>query len=120
MSKEAVASLSEGEDGNSALSDSKHTAMSSLDAAPNGSMEGSVTSSSLASNRGQDVEDSLLPSSVTPQSNSLDVSEQVEASMEVVGPFLCRLLTEYKPLLSKVLVGADGRVLISDGKGFST
>lgn len=47
---------------------------------------------------------------------SRDVSEQIEASMELVGPFLCELLMEHKSLLTRVLVGADGRQLISDGE----
>ncbi len=46
-----------------------------------------------------------------------DISEQVEASMKFVGPFLCELLIDYsKGVLSKILVGADGRSLISEGK----
>ncbi len=48
---------------------------------------------------------------------SQDTPEQIEASMEVVGPFLCELLLEHRALLSKVLVAANGRLLISDGKG---
>lgn len=63
----------------------------------------------------RDVEDSIFPSLLSVQSDSQDVSEQIEASMEFVGPFLCDVLIEHKSLLSKVLVGTDGRVLISDG-----
>lgn len=65
----------------------------------------------------QDVEESILPSLLSKQaSSSRDVSEQIEASMRVVGPFLCELLLEHKTILSRVFVGADGRLLISDGK----
>ena len=49
-------------------------------------------------------------------SSSLDISEQVESSMKLVCPFLCELLVDHKAVLSRVLVGADGRLLVSDGK----
>ena len=65
--------------------------------------------------QGEGVEDSFVPSCSSTQSDSLDISEQVEASMELVGPFLCELLLEHKLILSKMLVGANGRVLITDG-----
>lgn len=63
-----------------------------------------------------DVEASIVPSAISMQTDSQDTSEQIEASMELVGPFLCVLLLEHKAVLSKVLVGTDGRLLISDGK----
>ena len=63
-----------------------------------------------------DVEASIFPSAVSVQADPADTSEQIAASMEVVGPFLCELLLEHKAMLSKVLVGTDGRLLISDGK----
>ena len=65
------------------------------------------------------VEDSIIPRLLSVQSDSQDVSEQIAASMELVGPFLCDMLMEHKSLLSKVLVGTDGRVLISDGNVMS-
>lgn len=64
-------------------------------------------------------EQSLAPSSFTLQAHALDISEQVEASMELTGPFICQLLIEHKSLLSKVLVGADGKSLLTDGEELS-
>ena len=61
------------------------------------------------------VEQSLVPSSFTLRTHALDISEQVEAAMEMTGPFICQLLIEHKSLLSKVLVGADGKSLLTDG-----
>ena len=63
----------------------------------------------------QGVEQSLVPSSFTLQMHALDISEQVEAAMEMTGPFICQLLIEHKSLLSKILVGADGKSLLTDG-----
>jgi hypothetical protein len=60
-------------------------------------------------------EQSLVPSSFTLRTHALDISEQVEAAMEMTGPFICQLLIEHKSLLSKVLVGADGKSLLTDG-----
>ena len=60
-------------------------------------------------------EQSLTPSSFTLRTHALDISEQVEAAMEMTGPFICQLLIEHKSLLSKVLVGADGKSLLTDG-----
>ena len=61
------------------------------------------------------VEQSLVPSSFTLRTHALDISEQVEAAMEMTGPFICQLLIEHKSLLSKALVGADGKSLLTDG-----
>ena len=61
------------------------------------------------------VEQSLVPTSFPLFSHALDISEQIEAAMQIAGPFLCELLVEHRALLSKVLVGADGRLLLSDG-----
>ena len=63
----------------------------------------------------QGLEQSLVPSSFTLRTHALDISEQVEAAMEMTGPFICQLLIEHKSLLSKVLVGADGKSLLTDG-----
>ena len=62
-----------------------------------------------------DVEQSLMPSTLV-VSRAVDVSDQVEASLKLVGHFLCHLLVEHKSVLAKVLVTADGRKLLSDGK----
>lgn len=64
----------------------------------------------------QEVEEPLIPSSLSLHAHALDISEQIEAAVSVVGPFLCQLLVEHRSSLSKVLVGADGRVLISEGE----
>ena len=64
----------------------------------------------------QGLEQSLVPtSSFALRAHALDISEQVEAAMELTGPFICQLLMEHKSLLSKVLVGADGKSLLTDG-----
>ncbi len=52
--------------------------------------------------------------------SSVDVSEQVSASMKLVGPFLCELLVGYKAALTKVLVTSDGRQLLSDSESVCT
>ena len=65
--------------------------------------------------QGGPPEQSLAPSSFTLRTHALDISEQVEAAMEMTGPFICQLLIEHKSLLSKVLVGADGKSLLTDG-----
>ena len=59
---------------------------------------------------------SLIPSSFTLHAHALDISEQVEAAMELTGPFICQLLVEHKSLLSKIFVGADGKSLLTDGE----
>lgn len=64
----------------------------------------------------QDVDESPVPSSLSLHAHALDISEQIEAAVSVIGPFLCHLLVEHRSSLSKVLVGADGRVLLSDGE----
>ncbi len=48
-------------------------------------------------------------------SRALDISEQIEASMTAIGPCLCGLLVEHRGHLSKLLVCADGRALLTDG-----
>lgn len=58
----------------------------------------------------------LIPSSLSLHAHALDISDQIEAAVSLVGPFLCRLLVEHKSSLSKVLVGTDGRLLLSDGE----
>lgn len=62
------------------------------------------------------AEQSLVPTTFTLHAHALDISEQVEAAMELTGPFICQLLLEHKSLLSKVLVGADGKSLLTDGE----
>lgn len=64
----------------------------------------------------QEPEESLVPTTFTLQAHALDISEQVEAAMQLTGPFICQLLLEHKSLLSKVLVGADGKSLLTDGE----
>ena len=62
------------------------------------------------------VEQSILPSSFLPYAhNTFDVSEQVAAALKFVVPFLCQLLLDHKLMLLKVLVGTDGRPLLTDG-----
>lgn len=51
---------------------------------------------------------------VLPPHNT-DVTEQIQTSLGLVGSFLCKLLTEHRSLLVKLLVGADGRQLLSEG-----
>ena len=63
------------------------------------------------------VEQSILPSSLLPSTHStLDISEQISAAMRHVVPFLCQLLLDHKAILVKVLVGTDGRPLLTDGE----
>ena len=63
------------------------------------------------------VEQSILPSSLLPSTHStLDISEQISAAMQRVVPFLCQLLLDHKAILVKVLVGTDGRPLLTDGE----
>ena len=52
--------------------------------------------------------------SLLPPPNT-DISEQINTSLRLVGSFLCKLLTEHRSMLVKVLVGADGRQLLSEG-----
>ena len=59
--------------------------------------------------------ESSMPASVTFYRQSMDTSEQIEVALKLVGPFLCHLLVTYKSILSKVLVGSDGRPLLTDG-----
>lgn len=83
-----------------------------------------ITGSGSCSQSGDSGGDHVIPDNRAEQSHSvrkqstssLDISEQVESSMKLVGPFLCELLVEHKVILSRVLVGADGRLLVSDGK----
>ena len=92
---------------------------------PESSLEASEVEPSIVSQQGQalsflqgpEPEQSLVPTSFTLQAHALDISEQVEAAMKLTGPFICQLLIEHKSLLSKVLVGADGKSLLTDGKG---
>lgn len=62
------------------------------------------------------MEQSLIPTSITLRAHALDISEQIEAAMKLTGPLLCELLTEHKAMFSKVLVGANGKSLLTDGK----
>ena len=62
------------------------------------------------------MEQSVLPSAFTPYVLITDVSDQVEVTLKLVGPFLCRLLLEHKTILSKVFLAADGRQLLTDGE----
>lgn len=64
----------------------------------------------------QGPDQSLVPSSFTLYAHALDISEQLEAAMELTVPFICQLLIEHKSLISKVLVGADGKSLLTDGE----
>ncbi len=47
---------------------------------------------------------------------ALDISEQIEASMVAIGPCLCKLLLEHRGALSKLLLGTNGRALLTDGE----
>ena len=62
------------------------------------------------------MEQSVLPSAFSPYVLITDVSDQVEVTLKLVGPFLCRLLLEHKTMLSKVFLAADGRQLLTDGE----
>lgn len=62
------------------------------------------------------VGESSMPASVTFYRQSMDTSEQIEVALRLVGPFLCRLMVTNRGMLSKVLVGSDGRPLLTDGK----
>lgn len=57
----------------------------------------------------------LLHSPALLPPHSTDVSEQIGTSLQLVGSFLCKLLTENRGVLTKVLVGADGRQLLTEG-----
>ena len=59
--------------------------------------------------------ESSVPSSVTFYTQAMDASEQIEVALKLVGPFLCRLLVANRSMLSRVLVGTDGRSLLTDG-----
>lgn len=59
--------------------------------------------------------ESSMPASVTFYRQSRDTSEQIEMALKLVGPFLCRLLVTNRSSLSRVLVGSDGRSLLTDG-----
>jgi len=62
------------------------------------------------------VEQSILPSSFIPHSHTTsDISEQVIAALKLVMPFLCQLLIDHKSMLLKILLGTDGRPLLTDG-----
>ena len=62
------------------------------------------------------IEQSILPLAFGPYVMITDVSDQVEVTLKLVGPFLCRLLLEHKTMLSKVFLAADGRQLLTDGE----
>ena len=63
------------------------------------------------------VEQSILPSSLLPSTHTtVDTSEQISAAMKLVVPLLCQLLLDHKAILVKVLVGTDGRPLLTDGE----
>lgn len=55
--------------------------------------EGSGKSEGKMSNVVVDVEQSLMPSTLS-TSQAVDVSEQVEVSLKLIGSFLCRLLMD--------------------------
>ena len=59
--------------------------------------------------------ESSVPPSVTFYTQAMDASEQIEVALKLVGPFLCRLLVTNRSMLSRVLVGTDGRSLLTDG-----
>lgn len=62
------------------------------------------------------VEQSIMPSSTTLYSHTVDISEQIKAALKFAGPFLCQLLVEHRSLLAKTFVGTDGRLLLTDGE----
>ena len=65
--------------------------------------------------RGGEGEQSM-PVSVTFYRQSMDTSEQIELALKLVGPFLCQLLVSHRAALSRLLVGSDGRPLLTDGR----
>ena len=77
--------------------------------------EGSLDSTTEFKRTIVGVEQSITPPSLMSFSKATDLSEQIEATLKLVGPFLCQLLVEQKGMLSKVLVAADGRHLLTDG-----
>ena len=66
--------------------------------------------------KGEEPQEEATPQSPRMSPPSVDVSEQVTTSMKLVGPFLCELLLEHKVVLTKVLVAADNRPLLSDSE----
>lgn len=66
---------------------------------------------------GSSRESSPEPSGGLPlHTRALDISEQIEASMVAIGPCLCGLLLNHRGSLTKLLLGANGRALLTDGE----
>jgi len=48
-------------------------------------------------------------------STTVDLSEQLDATLAVIAPYLCQLFKKYKALLTKTFVGTSGRPVLVDG-----
>ena len=55
-------------------------------------------------------------SSSSVSSITVDLSEQLEATLVVIAPWFCQLFIKYKNLLYKTFVGNNGKPVLFDGK----
>ena len=55
-------------------------------------------------------------SSSSVSSITVDLSEQLEATLVVIAPWFCHLFKKYKNLLCKTFVGSNGKPVLFDGK----
>jgi len=56
-------------------------------------------------------------SSSSVSSTKVDLSEQLDATLAVIAPYLCQLFKKFKTLLSKTFVGTSGKPVLVDGNG---
>ena len=54
-------------------------------------------------------------SSSSASSTTVDLSEQLDATLAVIAPYLCQLFKKFKTLLSKTFVGTSGKPVLVDG-----
>lgn len=55
-------------------------------------------------------------SSSSVSSTTVDLSEQLEATLAVIVPWFCQLFKKFKSLLCKTFVGSNGKPVLFDGK----
>jgi len=55
-------------------------------------------------------------SSSSVSSTTVDLSEQLEATLAVITPWFCQLFKKFKNLLCKTFVGSNGKPVLFDGK----
>ena len=55
-------------------------------------------------------------SSSSVSSITVDLSEQLEATLVVIAPWFCHLFKKYKNLLCKTFVGSNGKPVLFDGR----